>query len=436
LLLPVQRKNSSWLGRISLPYLLLLAAVFAAVFAGSAPSYAAEPAKRPLPLHSAIEDKNFYLLSLLASDPEVHRALIRDAALSEVSTERERRLKSALESCNGEPVCTINALVWTEDEIRTVSAALSRLYHGNPALEKIVDGELRSSGAYVLDQQKDGQDLIVSAWTLCAHGLNNVLLVYGEGTPPRYPQIDSISFDVHSSDFRMKIASLAQKVSDSASKPEIFFEPSLEAARQLLALNHRDEAGRFEPMEQGVNKAAVQSIPSIRWANYPYSVIVVPGAGPSDPNTPLSDAGRKRIALAVASYREGKAPFILTSGGYVHPSQTRFSEAIEMKRALLDDYHIPEKAILVDPHARHTTTNMRNAVREIYRYGIPMDKLALVVSDPGQTAYIAGKPFADRCRDELGYLPYKIVEQTSATSLTFMPMIESLEQNPLDPLDP
>jgi hypothetical protein len=65
-----------------------------------------------------------------------------------------------------------------------------------------------------------------------------------------------------------------------------------------------------------------------------------------------------------------------------------------------------------------------------------MDKLALVVSDPGQTAYIAGKPFADRCRDELGYLPYKIVEQTSATSLTFMPMIESLEQNPLDPLDP
>jgi uncharacterized SAM-binding protein YcdF (DUF218 family) len=31
-----------------------------------------------------------------------------------------------------------------------------------------------------------------------------------------------------------------------------------------------------------------------------------------------------------------------------------------MKRSLMADYGVPENAILIDPHARHTTTNMRN----------------------------------------------------------------------------
>lgn len=107
-----------------------------------------------------------------------------------------------------------------------------------------------------------------------------------------------------------------------------------------------------------------------------------------------------------------------------------------MRKALLRDYHVPEKAIFVDPHARHTTTNMRNAVREIYRYDMPMDKPALVVSDPSQIAYIQGRSLADRCRRELGYVPYTIEARPSDTGLIFLPNIESLQQNPLDPLDP
>jgi hypothetical protein len=35
------------------------------------------------------------------------------------------------------------------------------------------------------------------------------------------------------------------------------------------------------------------------------------------------------------------------SGG-LHPSQTRFAEALKMKKALLTDYHVPETAILID----------------------------------------------------------------------------------------
>jgi hypothetical protein len=107
-----------------------------------------------------------------------------------------------------------------------------------------------------------------------------------------------------------------------------------------------------------------------------------------------------------------------------------------MKKALLRDYHVPGEAILVDPHARHTTTNMRNAAREIYRYNMPMNKPALVVSDPLQIAYILSQPFADRCRDELGYVPYQIIRRHSETGIVFLPRVESLQQNPIDPLDP
>ena len=407
----------------------------AAFFLMLSSSSFAQPAKRPLPLHVAIQDKDFYLLSVLQRDAQMRTVLTGDKALGQVSAERQGFLKQSLRTCKGNAVCTLRALLWTDEEIRMVSFALGRVYRDNAAMRKLVNRELEPRGTYVLYEKQGGESMLVNAWEVCARGLNDVISVYGQGAAPRYPAIDSISFDVNSADFQQSITALASQISTDAS-PEVFFEPSLKAALQLLTLNHRDEAGRLEPMETGVNAAAVKAIPSIQWEKYPYSVIVVPGEGPSDPNTALSALGRRRTELAVEAYHAGKAPFILVSGGYVHPSQTRFSEAMEMKKALLSDYNVPEAAILVDPHARHTTTNMRNAAREIYRYGMPMNKPALVVSDTAQTGYIAGQPLADRCLKEMGYVPYQILSRPSDTSLVFLPLAESLEQDPLDPLDP
>ncbi|MBB5063655.1 YdcF family protein [Granulicella mallensis] len=392
------------------------------------------PTRKPLTLHAAIQDKNFYLLSLFQANPRLRGALASDKTLSQINSTRQQRLRQALQTCQQKPECTFQALVWTDEEIHTVSLALAQIDRSNRQVRKILDEELRASGAYEHYQAQDGEGLVASAWELCARGLNEVLTVYGEGVRPRYPRIDSLSFDIHSADFQQRTASLTEQLSNET--PELFFESSLTAGLQLLAMNHRDEAGRFEPMEESVNRAAVQALRSIHWDKYAYSVIVVPGEGPEDPNVPLAEIGRKRTALAAEAYHAGKAPFILVSGGYVHPSQTRFSEAIEMKKALLSDYHVPEEAILVDPHARHTTTNMRNAAREIYRYDIPMDKQALVVSDPLQITYIQSQSFADRCRSELGYVPYQIITRSSDTSIIFLPKVESLEQNPMDPLDP
>jgi hypothetical protein len=414
----------------TLPRLFFAAAIFTLPH-----SSIAQAVPRPLPLHAPLQDKKFYLLSTLQADPGVRALLIADKALGQVGAERQQFLTQALQTCKGNAVCTLKFVVWTDEEIRIVSFALARLYQDNSSLRALVDKNLRPSGAYALYQKQSGEALLVNAWEVCARGLNNIVDVYGQGVPPRYPQIDSTSLDVGSADFQQRVASLATQISAKAAAPDIFFDPSLKAALQLLSLNHRDEAARLEPMEATVNEAAVKAIPSTPWGSYSYSVIVVPGAGPGDPNIALSDAGRRRTALAAEAYHAGKAPFILVSGGYVHPSQTRFAEAIEMKKALLEDYHVPEAAILVDPHARHTTTNMRDAAREMYRYNMPMNKAALVVSDAAQVGYIAGRPFADRCLKELGYLPYQIVNP-SDTSLVFLPMAESPQQDPLDPLDP
>lgn len=389
-----------------------------------------------LPLHSAVQDKNFYLLSLLQENPGIRDLLARDKYLKQISAERQDFIDQSLTTCKQNVPCTVKAFLWTEEEIRMVSLALTQIYQDQPSIRSMVDNNLRPSGTYILYRQQPGNQLLADAWEVCARGMNDILSVYGQGADPRYPRIDSISIDINSLDIQKRISTLATETSIETPTSQIFFEPSLKVALALLLLNHRNEAGRLEPMENGVNAAATRTILYTQWAKYPYSVIVVPGAGPTDPDTALSQTGRERTKLAAEAYHAGKAPFILVSGGYVHPSQTRFSEAIEMKEALLEDYNVPETAILVDPHARHTTTNMRNAAREIYRYGLPTDKPALVISDPAQSAYIASQHFADRCLKEMGYLPYEIVDRPSGNSLVFLPKIEALQQDPMDPLDP
>jgi hypothetical protein len=150
----------------------------------------------------------------------------------------------------------------------------------------------------------------------------------------------------------------------------------------------------------------------------------------------LSPSGKLRDEIAAKRFRDGQAPFILVSGGFVHPNQTEFAEAIEMKRDLMARLAVPEDAIIVDPHARHTTTNMRNAARLLYRYGFPFDRRVLVTTDPGQSRYIEDPPFAKRCMEELGYVPFRLLSRTSPFDLEFLPERGSLHTDPQDLLDP
>lgn len=130
------------------------------------------------------------------------------------------------------------------------------------------------------------------------------------------------------------------------------------------------------------------------------------------------------------------APFIIVSGGNVHPARTPFNEAVEMKAVLIREFGLSEAEVLIDPHARHTTTNVRNAVRILFRSGAPMDRPFLVVSDERQIAGIAADAFDTRNRTETGIIPYDLKRLVSRFEVEIQPSLDALQINPTDPLDP
>jgi hypothetical protein len=395
-----------------------------------------EPAHTPLPLRSAVQDKNFYLLSMIERTTDVAAALKSDARFAKWASERRAALSKAASSCGNELACYAAAVEWKDEDMRAAADALREMYGKNAALRKLVDGPLRLSGMFVRYQAGGGDELLAQAWMDAARGLNHTIAVYGTGAAPRYPQIDSIYYDVKSPGFLQLMRTLAAVLDEDRNSMTLFFQPSLRFAMHLLDASHRDEAGRLEPLELGENAAAVRRVRTIAWSKFPYSAIVVPGSGADRPGTALSAMGKLRLTLAARRFREGKAPLILVSGGYVHPAQTPYAEAVEMKKSLIADFGIPADAILVDPHARHTTTNVRNAGRQIYRYGMPFGKAALIVTDPDQSRGIESQAFADRCMRELGYKPYRLGARLSIFDLEFFPVIECLQGDAMDPLDP
>jgi hypothetical protein len=188
-------------------------------------------------------------------------------------------------------------------------------------------------------------------------------------------------------------------------------------------------------MHLGVNEAAVKKINTLNWSNYPYSVILVPGAGPSEVDVALSAEAMIRLRIASVQFHLKKAPFIIVSGGKVHPYKTKYCEAIEMKKYCVEQLGIPASAIIVDPHARHTTTNMRNASRLMIRYGMPIEKPGLVCTTPGQSMMIANT-LPSRCMIELGYVPYKSGKRLSNTLTEFYALSSSLQIDADEPIDP
>jgi len=315
---------------------------------------------------------------------------------------------------------------FTPEEIVRVRGIASELYRSSGAVREMVDGPLRKSGTN--QRAASSVDFFAEAWQVAADGLNHLIDVYTGAREPLYPEIDSPLEDP-SSDAYGALVDLALRITaDDLAPPDLFFEPSLRFALALLDLNGFDHAARLEPLEQGENRAAIARARTIRWQDYAYSAIVVPGA-----SLPMR---RLRVMLAVRRFQDRLAPFLIVSGGAVRPPRTSVMEAVEMKRQLMEEFRVPEDAILIDPHARHTTTNLRNAAREIFRYGFPFEKEVLVTTDPDQSGNIGSALFAERCRRELGYLPVEVKRRISEFDLAVVPRLDSLQQNPLDPLDP
>jgi hypothetical protein len=380
-----------------------------------------------------LQAKNYYLLTLFEQDKAVNQLLKNDAELSKLAQRKLKDLSSSLTDCK-DAACFTGHIKFTDEEIKTVSNELTSLCKPGSALEQLVKNQLIPSYTYSLYKNVSPVELLVKAWEQDIAGINYTIEVYADGKKPNYPQIDSVSFNTKAKRYATLLYDANATLIGDVKNSRLFFEPAMQAALLYLQINERQDPANYEPMAQTVNKGAVDHIKITKWSKYPYSVILIPGAGPDEPAVALSAEGMLRCRLAAQEYREGKAPFIMPSGGKVHPYKTKYCEAEEMKTYLVKVLHVPEYAIIMEPHARHTTTNMRNGVRLMYRYGMPAAKPGLVITDKSQTDGILA--MAPRCEKELKYVPYKLGKHLSETEVEFFAVPEAMQINPYEPLDP
>ena len=390
-----------------------------------------------------VQSKNYYLLTLFQQLPEVKKLLEADEILAGITTIKSDSLSAGLMNCGRDGLCYLNRMRFTETEIKKVSERLNDLYQPQNALGKLVRDHLVPSGYYVLFQNISPKEMLLKAWEQDANGINFCIGVYAGGNKPNYPLIDSISFNTkdprntntYPYNYVGLLYNTTSLVAVESNGNKLFFYPSLTFALHFLEMNEREQAADFEPMAKGENKPAADRIKNINWQSYKYSVIMIPGAGPDEPQVALSAEGMLRCRLAAIQYKKGLAPFIVTSGGKVHPYKTKFCEATEMKQYMIEKLGIPANAIIIDPHARHTTTNMRNTARLMFRYGMPFDKPGITCTTKGQSNMI-GNTLIARCIKELNEAPYKNGVRLSETEIEFYPLIEALHINPTEPIDP
>ena len=327
-----------------------------------------------------------------------------------------RARAARIAACAEAPACVVEATMWTDQDRAAVAAAVGRL--GKKAPPQNADLSVTAG----VDQELEA--------------LNVVLRVYGLGLPGRYPKIDGPVFAPGTPFFADSVKVATDTARAASDAPPETIAASVRLAVALLDANDATAATRFDPLDQRENAGARALAARTDWNAFRYALLIVPGVGPEDSATTLSPRSKLHVLLAAQRYRQGLAPFILVSGSAVHPRGTRFVEAVEIRRALIERYGIPADRVILEPYARHTTTNLRNATRRMAALGIPLDRPTLIVNDAEQSKYIESETFTDRNRTELGYQPGVIGRRLSVYDLEFRASRLSLRQDPRDPLDP
>lgn len=380
-----------------------------------------------------IAAKNYYFTYLLSQTESVRKLVEEQPILQKMSTEKQTKLNEANTTYE-----RLYALKFSKKEILQASAALASLYKKNNAFDKLLKEQILPSGCYG-QYREQGAELIKKIWEQDANGLNYAIDVYGLGQKPNYPMIDSISFDINSKEYNNRIIpSVQNEVALWNEGSKLFCSLPMKGVDFLLSLNDRRQASDYEPLQQpSYNAPSYNMIASTQWEKYPYSAIFALGDGPKEKGVEISTGSRLRASIAAILYKQGKAPFIFVSGGKVHPYHTPFCEAIEMRKFLIQNFTIPFSNIIIEPHARHTTTNLRNIGRIMIREGFPINKPALVTSsDKSVIDYIMSEKFNKRFIKELGNVPYRLGKRISDNAVEFYPLPSALIINPLEPMDP
>ncbi|MBQ9410799.1 MAG: YdcF family protein [Bacteroidales bacterium] len=367
--------------------------------------------------------KNYPLTHALEKESAL---IMADSTLCALGQEKYRAFELAPNSLEA-----VERARFTEEEINVAGNRLAALATNLSALT----ASMRKQGSYFIFNELPDSAFLRRAWMQDSRGMNHVLDVYALGQAPRYPAIDGVAFPPEGTEMSY-VRGLAWSNVLSSAKDGPFYAVALQSVLTWLDANGRFEAADFEPLGKGINAKAYKAIGHTRWDEYPYTVILALGCGPEREGEAISAQSRLRAHYAARLYKAGKAPFIVVSGGRVHPFRTPFSEAEEMKTYLMEVCGIPEQAIIAEPHARHTTTNLRNTARIMLQQGIPLDKPGLVTSGREHIDYVTGDGFQANCLREMLVVPFRLGARTSAREAEFYPLPEATQVTPLDPLDP
>lgn len=380
---------------------------------------------------SLLTARNFPILDWMKRDPQVKKFILRDNNLNLVKEQHLHRISKS--DCE-KRYCYAEALKFTGNEISATTNRLIELYSKNKKFRKKIKA-FKLSGAYPKYASEADTAFLRLTWHDAVTGINRVFDIYIKGVKPRYAAIDSISFSPVDTSLENDLHQMVMRLPHEDDEGNLYFDHFLQAAIDVLRMNKRHEAVSFEPLHGGMNNEGFKKIRETDFSQFPYAMILVPGLGPEIPGQSLAPGGATRCVAGAERFKKGLAPFIVVSGGNVHPFQTPFNEAVEMKKYLVDSLGIPSCAVFIEPYARHTTTNLRNTNRMIYRFGFPLNKPVLIVTDSSQAAYIAGRMSVTAKRD-LGYIPYERLKQLSEQEIEYFPVKESLQPDPFDPLDP
>lgn len=399
------------------------------------PVSAMDPPGYTMPFPETLETLNFPLPALLRAAPGWASDLLADKTLVTLFTDRTARASGAAE-CPNKPACLADAWIWTVDDIAAVAVSLRRILAQPDRVEALVTNHMRPSGRFARHAGLPDAEFLAAAWADTAAGINNIISVYAKGTPPRYPLIDAMIFDSEDRGFVGSLIAHSQVTAASTQDKDLVFDPSLRYATGLLRMNERMDAANYRPVSGGVNTAAVAAAESTSWADYRYPAMLVFGHGPEDQQSRTGPMSYIRIAWAAELFARELAPFIIVSGGNVHPDRTPFNEALEMKRILIEHHDVPADRILMEPHARHTTTNLRNVSRLLFAAGFPTHQPSLIVTDPITAGYIGGTQLMDRAVAETGVLPGRVLLSNTPFAFEFMPDAAAFHVESMDPLDP
>lgn len=300
---------------------------------------------------------------------------------------------------------------------------------------KLSPGVTRLVGEAIAHLPVDNAGDVAKVWPRYADAINRILDIYGNGALAEHEE-DNNWYNVTSSDWLFEIQSLRDyylEVFPTAPFDAIYM------AVDLLDANDEIEAITFANISQTINAPAISRAEKLtNWSDYEYAAIVIPGQGPDNLQSPLSYGGKLRLKFAAQTFLSNTslAPFIMPSGGNVHPGHTTHNEGVNMRQWLIEQYQIPEDMIVVEPHARHTTTNLRNAARDLMALKYPSDKKILVVTNPSQRDYINSDRFSSRAQTQLGYSLGQIGPVVEPWGVEYLPSQYVTFVDPIDPLDP